>query len=615
MKILLLNPHIDAGHNLFAAIDAKGIALLAPSSPEEAWQMLQLHGTSIDLAVIHKEGLNNPDEGIALVNKIKKDSEQHTLPLLISTSTWDDEACAKHQQTAEGANAYLHWPFTAEQFFEILEAMFDVFQPPSSTSQLTNDPNSDFPSSEPTTISPTRIVKSGMSLDPITSSHPIIATTNEHTSGFVLEDARNVLTEDSNSSGSFTLEAPDFPDLQSEATPPLSPIPHTLQPPPTHSPATFQRTSEGTTIDSQPALHLTMEGADLQPPQSQNHSIPDAEATRIDRLPLTLDSGSVPTQAPPPEIPATLAAPQTLEKEEEPHFDLTPETLQKGLGIHVSSEPAVEADDPALRQEMPYLFRKKPTEYPTAPPKHSMAYELPQPIGNAIIPGGAAHNPDLETLKKYLLLREQDVAALSTQLKETQQQVAVLENLLLEERTKTTELTNQVEDSQKRIENFEKEKTLAVESLEREISELKFQIKTKTDKTKLLESQVREATSEMERLKDRVRMDIRKIRVREKELENKLEIIRKDSEVLIGARENKIIELKRKLDLLEFNMDLLQNQYTKERELTAKLRERLAKAARVVRVAGGFLDTPASPDPAESESLDPDTAETDRKAS
>ena len=108
----------------------------------------------------------------------------------------------------------------------------------------------------------------------------------------------------------------------------------------------------------------------------------------------------------------------------------------------------------------------------------------------------------------------------------------------------------------------------------------------------------------MERLKDRVRMDIRKIRVREKELENRLEIMKKDSEALITARENKIIELKRKLDLLEFNMDLLQDQYAREKDSTAKLREKLARAAQVVRVAGGLLDNPAASGAAFSSSED-----------
>jgi hypothetical protein len=65
--------------------------------------------------------------------------------------------------------------------------------------------------------------------------------------------------------------------------------------------------------------------------------------------------------------------------------------------------------------------------------------------------------------------------------------------------------------------------------------------------------------------------------------------VKKDSEALLAARENKMIELKRKLDLLEFNMDLLQDQYTREKDTSALLRERLSKAAQVVRVAGGLL--------------------------
>ena len=57
----------------------------------------------------------------------------------------------------------------------------------------------------------------------------------------------------------------------------------------------------------------------------------------------------------------------------------------------------------------------------------------------------------------------------------------------------------------------------------------------------------------------------------------------------MGARENKIIELKNGFE--EFNMDLLQDQHTREKEHSTRLRERLAKAAQVVRVAGGLLDT------------------------
>jgi chromosome segregation ATPase len=222
--------------------------------------------------------------------------------------------------------------------------------------------------------------------------------------------------------------------------------------------------------------------------------------------------------------------------------------------------------------------------------KENAALVFSEPVGDAVIPGGAVQTPDTETLKKYLMLREQDVAVLSNQLKAARDQITLLEKRLREEVGKNGDLDHDLSERQKRIEEFEKEKALALQGLQAEIDELRFQNKTKADKARLLESKVTEATEEIERLKERVRTDIRKIRVREKELENKLEIVRKDSEALITARETKIMELKRKIDLLEFNIDLLQDQNAREKENSAQLRERLAKAAQVVRVAGGLLD-------------------------
>jgi hypothetical protein len=245
-----------------------------------------------------------------------------------------------------------------------------------------------------------------------------------------------------------------------------------------------------------------------------------------------------------------------------------------------SPSPALETDvDQDALQSMPYLA-KRSFQSP-------LAYQ--QPLNDAIIPGGATDTPDLETLKRYLLLREQDVAALSQQLKQSKDQIAHLDETLRQERAINTEFAHLAQEQGNRIDQFEIEKQAAVESVQSEVEELKFEMKKRADKVRLMEMQVREASGETERLKERVRVDIRKIRTREKELENRLEIMKKDSEALLTAREQKIIELKRKLDLLEFNMDLLQDQFEKEKTHSAQLKEKLLKAAQVVRVAGGLL--------------------------
>jgi hypothetical protein len=172
----------------------------------------------------------------------------------------------------------------------------------------------------------------------------------------------------------------------------------------------------------------------------------------------------------------------------------------------------------------------------------------------------------------------------------------MLDQALKVEKGKNVELSHVALDRQRKVDELEKEKSLKNSDLQSEMDDFRFQLKVKADRARILEGQLKESSEQMEGLKDRVRTDIRKIRVREKELENRLEIMKKDSEALIGARETKIIELKRKLDLLEFNMDLLQDQYSKEKDTSTQLRARLARAAQIVRVAGGLLDFQKKPE-------------------
>ncbi len=283
--------------------------------------------------------------------------------------------------------------------------------------------------------------------------------------------------------------------------------------------------------------------------------------------------------APPLEIPAPVSlAPESYEDALSPPPSLAP--------AEFSEAPFAEEADSVMQVQMPYLLRTGQS-VTTAPTALSLAKAVPE----AVVPGGAAHAPDIETMRQYMLLREQDLVALSHQLKSARDQGSALEKDLAVEKGRVNELEHTVKEQRSQIEEFEREKAIATEGLHAELNEMKFQMKTRTDRVKVLESQMKEANLEMERVKERVRTDLRKIRVREKELESRLEIMKKDSEALIGARETRIIELKRKLDLLEFNMDLLQDQYQREKDGTDQLRERLAKAAQVVNVAGGLLET------------------------
>ena len=637
MKILLLNPLIDAGHKLLGTLKGRGVSVVVCKDADDAWQQLKSIGDSIDLALIHREGKGGQGEpGVALAAKIKKDKALLDLPIILTSATWGDADFAKHQKTPDGANAYLKFPFTERELDPLVE---------------------------------------GVMGSPLQGGGSI----SEGTSSLVLESSTSLFTRPENGSKSAStrmikLEAPDLDFLEGrsateaavvEVAPVVAeavaveavaveavvevPVALAVETP-VEAPATPAPKSgidsgidsgiETRFADSSP-VSVTMDSSVETRPNSSDVSVSVAQVEGLETSASITSESSVSastgdgiaiSEAPVEFVLEVQSRPEkeTTAAEALPPLPALPafevadeaEALPTSMDIEVaesaidansttqlpptpSLEPSfveasiptamtrvessseslhVSGEDAQAIEQMPYLFGKSSAD--KAP-----SLNFTQPQGDAIIPGGAAVSPDIETMKKYLLLREQDVAALSAQLGTSKEQVHQTEEDLRLERGKVNELSHVVQEQEKRISELERGKSVELDGVQDEIGELKFQVKVKTDKAKLMEGAVREAQTEIERLKDRVRQDIRKIRVREKELENRLEIMKKDSEALIGARENKIMELKRKLDLLEFNMDLLQDQYNREKDNSTKLRERLVKASQVVRVVGGLLDS------------------------
>jgi hypothetical protein len=588
MKILFLNHNFDAQHKIGARLQSSGATLLFAGHAEEAWKMIQLHGASLDLAVIHRESKGGvQDEGERLLGRIKADSTQSDLPIIFTSSLWNESEFFQHQQGPLGANAYLHWPFDEDQLIKTIETMFG------SSIQLAShtNPAIQVPAGQPAGAAkpgePPLPELTGMSvmLEPAAVSEPATADLMPADEASI---ALPVLEERPGALAESTGEEPPLPTdhLKLNAASEIkleAPIPSEVKGLSDNSGITLEG---ATTAFEEPVPTLEPAAITLEAPSLIAIEAPQSSATPQDGAPSAF------TLVPPSEVSDAMNA--DLEAHEKLEIDMqlkdseaeVPELKVEEDGAKAAQVEAQVEDDDDLVSDLPYLFAKK-----NPGDKAKSALVFAEPVGDAVIPGGACLSPDTETLKKYLLLREQDVAILSNQLKAAREHAMELEKKLREEIGKTGELEHLAVEQQRRIDEFEKEKALALEGLQSEIDELKFQNKAKADKARTLEAKVNEATDEIERLKERVRTDIRKIRVREKELENKLEIVRKDSEALIAARENKIMELKRKIDLLEFNIDLLQDQNAREKENSAQLRERLAKAAQVVRVAGGLLDS------------------------
>jgi chromosome segregation ATPase len=86
-----------------------------------------------------------------------------------------------------------------------------------------------------------------------------------------------------------------------------------------------------------------------------------------------------------------------------------------------------------------------------------------------------------------------------------------------------------------------------------------------------------------ERLEQKARIDISQVRQREKELESKLELMAMDVDSQVHSRDQKILELRRKIDALEFNMENASIKEQKSLEDKRKLEDRLSKIMKTLR--------------------------------
>ncbi len=124
VKVIILNPYRDAARSLAEVLDGRGIASLVCETPQEARDVLQWHGESLDLAIVHREGNSGTsDPGMQFIQNLKSLDEEWKLPFIITTEKWRKHDCARHQEGPYGANAYSPYPFDPNELAELISSV------------------------------------------------------------------------------------------------------------------------------------------------------------------------------------------------------------------------------------------------------------------------------------------------------------------------------------------------------------------------------------------------------------------------------------------------------------------------------------------------------------
>lgn len=116
-----------------------------------------------------------------------------------------------------------------------------------------------------------------------------------------------------------------------------------------------------------------------------------------------------------------------------------------------------------------------------------------------------------------------------------------------------------------------------------EMEDSKYQLQLADEKRLTAEERLKHSEKHREKLEQKLRLDFSQVRQREKELESQLELLTIDHDTQIQTRDTKILELRRKIESLEFNMENASIREQKTNEDRKKLEDKLIKIMKTLR--------------------------------
>ncbi len=558
MRIVVLESDNQVLAPLKERCRKSGVTLDVYSALDAALKAVSSDPDSVDLILISCEVGSSQDEGYSLSARLRKDPNTSEVPFIIMSSKLGNADFAKHQKTDAGANAYLKKPLVLSVLLKTIESVTGIKFPDEKKPTVIKK-------NVPKPLMPGLAVVLAESRNVVRVQESVLAPMGiEQTLTFFAgegsaeaESEQNIEQSIEQSIVQSVVQSSEQNNEQSNEQ--SSAVATT----PTPAVASSEQFATGLEIN------LSMDDADLgmELESSGGASFKSADVQMIE-VPLNPEPKPEPI----------------------PELEQAPTSVLATVAPAVAPVPTAVVDDEEVAQDLPYLFGALNTSITNAKKTAELSLMSTAFAQADLTRLEATDSGDIETMKKYLMMREQDIAILSAQLTYAKEELTKAEQSIKSLNMQVEDMVHSVDERNQRIETLEKELMHAGKNQESEIEHLKFELKSKVDRIKFIEDQLNVSALQHEKLRERVRHDIRKIRAREKELENKLEILKKDSETLIAGRESKILELKRKIDLLEFNYDTLQDQNESEKANVAQAHEKIAKVVKVLKLAMGIIE-------------------------
>jgi hypothetical protein len=293
------------------------------------------------------------------------------------------------------------------------------------------------------------------------------------------------------------------------------------------------------------------------------------------------------------EMPAPDAAPVDLDLA----LDMAPDSssdatvLIKGAELDVSIEPASSisavAGDAGAADETVVLGAEESPDLASSTEETSSnkSTSLVPPSTVVGIPG------DFQTLKKYTVIKEREVRerdgalqVMTAQLKQIQIKLDKSDK----ERRRLQIVLEDIESKYRVLETEKDQNNFHLSSIESVHQEKLRDMQLRLDNAQFA---AQKAERKLEEFRIKIRSDIHKIRARERELANRLELQKRDAEALLAAKDERLMQQGREIDRLKFELESLRDRIVSDTEKAEDRAGRLMRALQSLKLAQGVLSS------------------------
>lgn len=208
----------------------------------------------------------------------------------------------------------------------------------------------------------------------------------------------------------------------------------------------------------------------------------------------------------------------------------------------------------------------------------------------SIVGGDNTSSDQMELLKRYISLKENEVRDLREQLKQFQ---SLLTKLSLENENysqKNRDLLLDLESAKKHEDILKSELFDQKQKYDQEIAIVKNDADDKLKKVHDYELQMNDLSLKKEEWKERIREDLKRIKLKERELENKYELLKRDTGTLLDSKDKHLLELKNKNDAFELEMEALEERLRKSNTALSNIDAKKQRLVETLKLAISLLE-------------------------